>query len=214
MSDKHDWRRDRKSRKRGSDDDMPEDGGWSAPANSPSGVPANSRQLPATSDPAVTAVVKRFDPERGFGFVAIDGGSGDAFLHISALRQAGADTVALGTRLRVRVGQGQKGPQVTEVLEVGDIDQSLSSPRTLRAAAPVSSSTHLGGGEDVGGTVKWYRAEKGFGFVARNDGGHDVFVHASVLEQSGTAALSDGQAVIMHVVQGKKGPEASAIKLE
>jgi CspA family cold shock protein len=214
MSDKHDWRRDRKSRKRGSDDDMPEDGGWSAPANSPSGVPANSRQLPATSDPAVTAVVKRFDPERGFGFVAIDGGAGDAFLHISALQQAGADAVAPGTRLRVRVGQGQRGPQVTEVLEVGNVEESSARPRIPRAAAPTSGSTEIGGGEEVRGTVKWYNAEKGFGFVARNDGGKDVFVHATVLERSGTAPLSDGQMVIMQVVQGKKGLEAGAIRLE
>ncbi|MFC7739245.1 cold-shock protein [Roseomonas sp. GCM10028921] len=214
MSDKHDWRRDRKSRKRGSDDDTPQDGGWPAPAYSPSGTPAYSRPTSATSDPVVGAVVKRFDPERGFGFVAIDGGSGDAFLHISALQRAGANAVAPGTRLSVRVGQGQRGPQVTEVLEIGDIDESSTSPRAPRAAAPTPGSTPTGRDEEVRGTVKWYSAEKGFGFVAPNDGRKDVFVHATALERSGTAPLSEGQAVVMQVVQGKKGLEASAIMLE
>ncbi|WP_424138886.1 cold-shock protein [Roseomonas chloroacetimidivorans] len=73
-------------------------------------------------------------------------------------------------------------------------------------------STQTGQGEEVRGTVKWYSAEKGFGFVAPNEGGKDVFVHASALERSGTAPLSEGQAVTMQVVQGKKGPEASTVK--
>ncbi|WP_424139860.1 cold-shock protein [Roseomonas chloroacetimidivorans] len=193
---------------------MPQDSGWSAPAYSPSGTPAFSRQLPVTSDPAAGAVVKRFDVERGFGFVALDGGSGDAFLHISALQQAGVDAVAPGTRLRVRVGQGQRGPQVTEVLEVGDSGEASPPPRVPRAAAPVFGSTQTRKGEEVRGTVKWYSAEKGFGFVAPHEGGKDVFVHATALEQSGTAPLSEGQAVTMQVVQGKKGLEASAIRLE
>jgi CspA family cold shock protein len=159
-------------------------------------------------------VVKRFDAERGFGFVALDGGSGDAFLHISALQKAGMDAVAPGARLRVRVGQGQRGPQVTEVLKVGDIDKTSPPLRAPRAAPPIFGSTRTGEGEEVHGTVKWYSAEKGFGFVAPNEGGRDVFVHATALEQSGTAPLSEGQAVIMQVVQGKKGLEASAIRLE
>ncbi|MFH5927589.1 cold-shock protein, partial [Roseomonas sp. SXEYE001] len=56
-------------------------------------------------------------------------------------------------------------------------------------------------------------AEKGFGFVAPNDGSKDVFVHATALERSGVAPLSEGQAVTMQVVQGKKGLEASTIRL-
>jgi CspA family cold shock protein len=160
------------------------------------------------------AVVKRFDAERGFGFDALDGGSGDAFLHISALQQAGVDAVAPGTRLRVRVGQGQRGPQVTEVLEVGESDQAAPPLRAPRAAPSVFGSAQTSPGEEVRGTVKWYSAEKGFGFVAPNDGGKDVFVHATALERSGTVPLSEGQAVIMHVVQGKKGLEASTIAFE
>nr|MCV4210182.1 cold shock domain-containing protein [Roseomonas sp. SXEYE001] len=74
-------------------------------------------------------------------------------------------------------------------------------------------STQTGPGEEVRGTVKWYNAEKGFGFVAPNDGSKDVFVHATALERSGVAPLSEGQAVTMQVVQGNKGLEASTIRL-
>ncbi|MCW8085600.1 cold-shock protein [Roseococcus sp. MDT2-1-1] len=64
------------------------------------------------------------------------------------------------------------------------------------------------------GTVKWYDAGKGFGFVAPADGGKDVFVHATALERSGLRGLNEGQTVRMQVVQGRKGPEASTISAE
>src|SRR5690242_20590891 len=120
MTDKDDWRRERKSRKRGSDDGFPQDGGW--PVSPPPSFGTSTASWPmqaASSGSEIDGVVRRFDAERGFGFVALDGATGDAFLHISALQRAGADPVTPGTRLRVRVGQGQKGPQVIEVVEVG-----------------------------------------------------------------------------------------------
>jgi CspA family cold shock protein len=132
---------------------------------------------------------------------------------VSALQRAGADAVAPGQRLRVRVGQGQKGPQVTEVLEVGAVDDAALA---AAAAAPrgrpgVHAAPSLDDAEEVRGTVKWYSAEKGFGFVTRADGGRDVFVHATALERSGVASLAEGQAVVLRVVQGKKGPEAASV---
>ncbi|WP_439596215.1 cold-shock protein [Falsiroseomonas sp.] len=169
------------------------------------------------SGPEVGAVVKRFDPERGFGFVAVEGGGGDAFLHISVLQRAGADTVAPGTKLRVRTGQGERGPQVTEVLEVGPVGEIPPSPPRGAMGGPRPASGGFrappppGAGEEVQGTVKWYSAEKGFGFVTPSDGGKDVFVHATALERSGLRPLTEGQAVTLRVVQGKKGPEAASV---
>jgi CspA family cold shock protein len=154
-------------------------------------------------------VVTRFDAGRGFGFVALDGGAGDAFLHVSVLQRAGAEAVAPGTRLRVRVGRGQKGPQVTEVLEVDETGDAPPPPRAGRAVPPHGDD---GAGEEVRGTVKWYDAGKGFGFVTPEGGGRDVFVHASALGRSGMAALAEGQAVVLRVVQGRKGPEAETVR--
>jgi CspA family cold shock protein len=62
--------------------------------------------------------------------------------------------------------------------------------------------------------VKWYNAEKGFGFVALQSGGPDVFVHATALQRSGLTTLAEGQPVKVRVIQGKKGPEVEALDLD
>jgi CspA family cold shock protein len=66
----------------------------------------------------------------------------------------------------------------------------------------------------MSGVVKWYNATKGFGFISPQNGGKDVFVHATALEQAGLSPLQEGQAVRMNVVQGAKGPEVSSISLD
>jgi cold shock protein len=55
--------------------------------------------------------------------------------------------------------------------------------------------------------------ERGYGFIALNDSGRDVFVHVSALERSGIEGLSEGQTVVVDVVEGRKGPEAARIRL-
>jgi len=60
------------------------------------------------------------------------------------------------------------------------------------------------------GTVKWFNAEKGFGFITR-DGGDDVFVHHSAIVGEGYRSLDEGQQVSFDVTQGKKGPQASNV---
>jgi cold shock protein len=60
------------------------------------------------------------------------------------------------------------------------------------------------------GTVKWFNAEKGFGFIAV-DGGQDVFVHYSAIQMDGYKSLEEGQRVSFEVVQGAKGPQADQV---
>ena len=72
--------------------------------------------------------------------------------------------------------------------------------------APVAS------GPEQQGTVKWYNSAKGFGFIAPEDGGKDVFVHASALRRAGLAELAEGQRVTIQITQGQKGPEAASIR--
>ncbi|MBC2906775.1 cold-shock protein [Streptomyces cupreus] len=62
------------------------------------------------------------------------------------------------------------------------------------------------------GTVKWFNAEKGFGFIAQADGGPDVFVHYSEIESSGFRSLEENQHVEFEIVQGPKGPQASHVR--
>jgi cold shock protein len=63
------------------------------------------------------------------------------------------------------------------------------------------------------GIVKWYNADKGFGFIVRDSGSKDIFVHATALERSGIKALAEGQRVAVDVIDGRKGPEATAVRL-
>jgi CspA family cold shock protein len=83
----------------------------------------------------------------------------------------------------------------------------FGAPRAPRRSVDTSSATPLDG------TVKWFNPEKGFGFVAGEDGGKDVFVHISVLQSAGMGPLTDGQRVAMKIVETPKGREAVEISL-
>lgn len=64
----------------------------------------------------------------------------------------------------------------------------------------------------VEGTVKWFNEAKGFGFIAQENGGSDVFAHYSEIQGSGFKTLAEGQRVSFEVTEGKKGPQASNIQ--
>ena len=64
------------------------------------------------------------------------------------------------------------------------------------------------------GTVKWYNPQKGFGFIAPDDGGKDVFVHATALEAAGIGGLDDGQKVSFELQQERGKTSAAQLKLE
>lgn len=206
-------------KKRGFDDDGPSP--YDAPRfnRSPrpaftSGAPAFGGPEPSGSSQTVDAVVKWFKSDKGFGFVELSNGAGDAFLHIGALQSAGYETVPPGAKLKVSVGNGMKGAQVTRVFEVDTSgaaerapQRSFDSPRPPRRAPDPSTAV------PVSGSVKWFDENKGFGFVQSNDGGKDVFVHISILAPSGIQHLAEGQAVNMRVVDTPKGREALSITL-
>ncbi|GAA2360667.1 cold-shock protein [Saccharopolyspora halophila] len=62
------------------------------------------------------------------------------------------------------------------------------------------------------GTVKWFNAEKGFGFIAPDGGGPDVFVHYSAIDGTGFRTLEENQQVSYDVTQGPKGPQAETVR--
>jgi cold shock protein len=169
----------------------------------------NRAPVEAPSGPPVSGVVKWFSPEKGFGFVQLSDGSGDAFLHGSVLIQRGITAVQPGETLEVRVGPGHKGPHVTEVLSV---DSSTAAPVAPRRSS-FREATSNGSSVEMTGAVKWFNADRGYGFITPNGGGEDVFVHVSVLERSGIEGLSEGQTVVLDVVEGRKGPEAARVRL-
>jgi len=63
------------------------------------------------------------------------------------------------------------------------------------------------------GTVKWFNAEKGFGFITVDGDGEDVFVHYSAIDMAGYKSLEEGQQVVFEIGAGAKGPQAEAVRL-
>ncbi|NPV70202.1 MAG: cold shock domain-containing protein [Firmicutes bacterium] len=61
------------------------------------------------------------------------------------------------------------------------------------------------------GTVKWFDPEKGYGFITRDDGAGDVFVHYSAIQQEGFKTLREGEAVEFEIVDGPRGPQAASV---
>ncbi|MEI8394029.1 MAG: cold shock domain-containing protein [Rhodospirillaceae bacterium] len=187
--------------------------------------PSRSFNAPAVTHSGARATVKWFNPTKGFGFVTPEDGSPDAFLHISAVQAAGHDALPEGATIICDLSHGPKGPQVASISHVDTSTAASGGRPAPRAAgrdsyAPRPSRGGWGqddddvdGGATIDGTVKWFNADKGFGFVAPSGGGKDVFVHRSALERSGLHGLADGEPVRLTVRQGQKGPEAVRVEV-
>jgi CspA family cold shock protein len=131
---------------------------------------------------------------------------------VSLVERSGASTVMPGATLEVRAGPGPKGPQVTELLSIDTSTASLEQPRRARLERPAYASGDLTTVEELG-TVKWYNAVKGFGFIGPDQGGKDIFVHATALERSGLMGLAEGQRVAVDMADGRKGAEAINLRV-
>ncbi|MGF9759278.1 cold-shock protein [Microvirga sp. 0TCS3.31] len=182
--------------------------------------------------PETEARVKWFNPDKGFGFVEMTDGSGEAFLHVRQVEAAGHSALESGTTLVIKVGTGQKGPQVQEIVSVDTSTAEPEPPRGARPARPPRagfSGGQSGGGfsrpsggpsarpvsgpPEVPATVKWFDSVKGYGFVSVEGESKDLFLHISVVERAGLGQLDQGQAVRVAIVEGRKGPEVGAIEL-
>ena len=157
-------------------------------------APPSGPQFETPTGPSIRGTVKWYNPEKGFGFVQLADGSSDAFLHVSVVERSGHDSVPPGATLEVRTSPGPKGPQVTEIISVDATTAAQEPPRRPRPERPAYPSGD--------------RAA-----VAPDQGGQDIFVHASALERASIMGLAEGQRVAVDVAQGQKGPEAVGLRL-
>ena len=189
-----------------------EDGPTGQSNNSDDALQSAGQELEQPSGPPVRGMVKWFSPIKGYGFVVLSHGSGDAFLHASALAGIGITNLQPGETLEFRVTLGQRGPQVSEVISVDSSTAALSRPSRSSFRSPSDRPVSEASVEETG-TVKWYNATMGFGFIVRDGGGKDAFVHTSALRRAGITGLNEGQRVVVGVTEGRKGPEAASIRL-
>lgn len=158
-----------------------------------------ARHVRVTGDRAADAplgvlgTVAWYEPAKGYGFVTPDDGRAEIFLHSSAI--VGGGVVSEGQRVAFLVVEGERGPQADHLLPLG-----------AQAARPGVPS------DGADGTVSWYDDTKGFGFVAPDGGGDDVFVHVSALGR-GLTELVEGARVTYDVVAGDRGPNARNVQL-
>lgn len=158
-----------------------------------------ARRVRVTGDRAADAslgvlgTVAWYEPAKGYGFVTPDDGRAEIFLHSSAI--VGGGVVSEGQRVAFLVVEGERGPQADHLLPLG-----------AQAARPGVPS------DGADGTVSWYDDAKGFGFVAPDGGGDDVFVHVSALGR-GLTELVEGARVTYDVVAGDRGPNARNVQL-
>ena len=232
--------------------------------------------MPADEGIQCKAAVKWFNVAKGFGFVAPEDGQGDAFLHISVLNRAGLQQIGDGAELSCMIAPGNKGRQITRILEVisegsgnsgGEQGSGYGGGRNDQSSGYGGRNDHSsgyggrndhssgyggrdsysggergggysGGGRggyandshssggygknrppaegpevEVNGTVKWFKPDKGFGFVAADDGDKDIFVHKSLLRRANINDLESGQRVRVRATTAAKGREATWIAL-
>jgi cold shock CspA family protein len=182
--------------------------------------PERPTALSASLDPALRAEIEEtINAFRSAFDAALTESSADAR---AALRAAASDLMRAGARTTIvleRLAAPSRAHPPFPGRNGGD-RPSLPLPVPPRRPAPpaaeaVAPAPALAPGESVRmtGAVKWYNAEKGFGFIAVESGHRDVFVRASALQRSGLASLAEGQQVTLEVTQGRKGPEAIEVRL-
>ena len=148
-------------------------------------------------------VVKFFNAQKGFGFIQREDGGEDVFVHISAVEKAGLSALAEGQELEFTlVDRGGK---------VSASDIQISGDVIEVAAAPAPPKRELTG-ERTTGTVKFFNGAKGFGFITRDDGQADAFVHISAVERSGLSGLDEGDQLEFDVEVDRRG-KYSAVNL-
>lgn len=151
-------------------------------------------------------VVKFFNAQKGFGFIQRDEGGEDVFVHISAVERAGLDGLAEGQGVSFTLVDRGGKVSASDIAIVGDV-----IPVQARAAAPAAPQRELTG-ERASGTVKFFNAMKGFGFITRDDGQPDAFVHISAVERAGMSGLNEGDRLEFDLEVDRRG-KYSAVNL-
>jgi len=152
-------------------------------------------------------VVKFFNPQKGFGFIVRDDGGEDVFVHISAVEQAGLADLADGQPLEFTLVD--RGGRVSATnLRIDGEPMPVERGGGAGAGAAGGPQRQLTG-EKASGTVEFFNAMKGFGFIQRDDGQPDAFVHISAVERAGMPTLNEGDRLEFDIEVDRRGKFAA-----
>jgi CspA family cold shock protein len=166
-------------------------------------------------------VVKFFNGQKGFGFIVRDDGGEDVFVHISAVEQAGLTGLAEGQPLEFTlVDRGGRISATDLKIEGEPMPVTDRGPPREDRGGPGGGFGGGGGGggggpqrqltgEKASGTVKFFNAMKGFGFISRDDGQPDAFVHISAVERAGMVSLNEGDRLQFELEVDRRGKTAA-----
>ena len=188
--------------------DRPSGGGFGGPPRSggfsggPRGPGGGGGGMPAQVVGTGKGVVKFFNSDKGFGFIQQEGGGEDVFVHISSVERAGLEGLAEGQQLEFNLVDRGGKVSASDLQVVGDVIA------VTKKEAPTRELT----GEKATGTVKFFNSMKGFGFITRDDGQPDAFVHISALERSGMQNLNEGDRLEFDIEVDRRG-KYSAVNL-
>lgn len=184
------------------------------------GFSGGGRGMPPQVVGEGTGVVKFFNAQKGFGFVVRDDGGEDVFVHISAVEQAGMSSLAEGQPLGFTLVDRGGRISATELKIDGEpMAVTERAPREPREGGFGDRGPRPGGaggapqrqltGEKATGTVKFFNAMKGFGFIQRDDGQPDAFVHISAVERAGMSTLNEGDKLEFEIEVDRRGKYAA-----
>ena len=178
-------------------------GGGGGPRGGGGGGGGGFNRMPAQVVGTGKGTVKFFNSQKGFGFIQQEGGGEDVFVHISAVERAGLEGLGEGQELEFNLVDRGGKVSAQDLQIVGDV-----VPTNAGSGPPRRELT----GEKATGTVKFFNSMKGFGFLTRDDGQPDAFVHISAVERSGLAGINEGERYTFDLEVDRRGKH-SAVNL-
>lgn len=142
-----------------------------------------------------------YNDRRGYGFVSIDGD--EIFIHRSVLERFGLNFLHSGDELLMDIATNDDGAAIMEIHSV---------TRTMPDSLPVDTELRE---NEVRGVVKFFNAQKGYGFieVEDDDSKSDVFIHSRTLQACGIRNIAEGQSLLLCISDDGKGPQATDVRI-